>query len=410
MNARTSAAALPARSGRWVYAIVFAAMVVRAVLATLRRLTPDEAYYLCAARRGALAWPIPDHPPAIGALLATADHLFPGPIELRVRLVSIVLQAVTALGVARLAAELAPRRGADPLVAATVAAALATWMLLPTAGGLIATPDAPLLAALAWLLVATFRQQRSALDDFAALGLTAIALASKVSALALVAPLALHAAATRDGRRVLTLVCGAALGLAFALPSLRMQLAHAIGLGPAVTAPNVGPLPALGALLASQLALWTPPVVWIALRASRRLPRAIAFACAVLVGALVLSAIVSGRAPEPNWIAPAALPLLAIAAVDLSVATRSSRRVVLAIAVLPTVAAIALWIAPPILPAGRDPLARAPHGDAPLPSEIPPYGVAAWRCVYASRCADIDAIFVGYDVALTPMRERAPIR
>src|SRR5262245_37697482 len=78
---------------RLAFASIGLAALARAIVAPMRLLSPDEAYYLCAARRG---WPIVDHPPLLGWLLAAFDRM--GPVELRVRLVAILLQAITALG------------------------------------------------------------------------------------------------------------------------------------------------------------------------------------------------------------------------------------------------------------------------------------------------------------------------
>jgi hypothetical protein len=102
MDPEAADSARSAPSRRWprhVWAIFALAALVALAFSPLRHLSPDEAYYLCASRA---RWPIDDHPPLLGLLLAAAEAL-PGPIELRVRLVSIVLAVATALGVIRLA-------------------------------------------------------------------------------------------------------------------------------------------------------------------------------------------------------------------------------------------------------------------------------------------------------------------
>jgi hypothetical protein len=379
-----------------VWAIFALAALVALAFSPLRHLSPDEAYYLCASRA---RWPIDDHPPLLGLLLAAAEAL-PGPIELRVRLVSIVLAVATALGVTRLAT-LGARR---PAQAATSGAVLGAFGILPMAGALIATPDAPMLAALAWLLVVTaddgprapgFRPMLAGL-------LACVATLSKVSALALTLPLAIdliRRPATRATAQ--TIALGTLAALPFARHSLVVQASHALGLGPAVSAPEVGALAALGALLLGQVLLYGPAVVPFAARPSSNepVPRGAWIGAGLLGAAAIASAIVSGRPPEPNWLAPAGLLVLARAARALGDASPQMRAWVLGSAVAPTVVALALWASPrSYFHAGRDPLSRvSPRRASPMtaaiPRDAPRYARGALACVYLQSCVEIRTIF-----------------
>jgi hypothetical protein len=385
------------------------AAAVRLVLAPMRILSPDEAYYLCAARRGPTPWPIVDHPPLLGAYLALADRIVPCPIELRVRLVAIALQVVTALGVAQLAHALGEL---DDAGAArdrwALGAVLGTWGLLPMAGGLLATPDAPLLAPLSWLLaltcapaVAPRLHTRACL-----LVLAALSVAAKASALPFVAVVAAAQVWRGDRGRGIALAIGALLATPLALPSLRAQSEHLLGRGGMVFAPHVGPLAAAGAFVVGQLLLLGPAVVVVwAMTSKRASSRALRIApglslatAGVLVVALA-SALVSGRPPEPNWTAPAAVLVFAVTAVGIARMKRLARSVVLGVTIAPTVVALVLWsMRESPLPAHADPLARLPHSDA-TPSFTgaatdpePRYARPSWRCVYKNDCAEIDAI------------------
>jgi hypothetical protein len=379
-------------------AIASLAALVALACAPLRHLSPDEAYYLCASRA---RWPIDDHPPLLGLLLTAADAL-PGPIELRVRLVSIALAFATALGLARISAS----GSRAPAHAATAGAVLGALGLLPMAGALIATPDAPMLAALAWLLVVTAEDGApgGGFRPMLAGVLACAATLSKVSALALTLPLAIdliRRPATRATAQ--TIALGTLAALPFARRSLVVQAAHVAGLGPAVSAPEVGALAALGALLLGQVFLYGPAVVPFAARRATSpdpIPRGAWIGAGLLAAAAIASAVVSGRPPEPNWLAPAGLLLLARAARALGDASPRTRGWVLGSAVAPTVVALALWASPrSYFPAGRDPLARvSPRATSPMtaavPADAPRYARAALACVYLQSCVEIRTIFM----------------
>jgi len=373
-----------ARPERLAIVALACALIVRLALAPMRRLSFDEAYYLCASRNG---WPIDDHPKMLGALLTIADRFVPGPIELRVRLVANVLQVVTALGIARLAAHFQPR-------ARLLAIALGTFGILPTAAGLLTTPDAPLLASMAWLFALYVEDRRE--HDLSLGVLAAFAVLSKVVAIPLVLVLVVRDLRARSLRRALFLATGVALAIPVAWPSLRFQLGHALGQGPAASAPHVGPVLALLALVVGQLALHSPPIVILGIGARRLLAsKAVWWSALLLLVLVVLSALVSGRPPEPNWLAPAAIPLLAAAALAL----RDSRhtRWILPLYVAPAMLAVAVWISP----FDRGPFAVVPR-TIPTTSDprLPPYAFPSWRCVYGDDCTEIRAIFNRSEVRL----------
>lgn len=372
------------------------ATMVRLTVAPLRALSADEAYYLCAARRGHGAWPIEDHPPLLGAFLALADRLVPGPIELRVRAVAALLAVVTALGVGRLASLLAApdRREQSRWLAILVA----TWGLMPMVGGLIATPDAPLLAASAWLFAFSAERDDRLVDDGCRAALSALVVASKAIGAPIVLILAIAEVVRGRPRRAVALLLGALVAAPLALTSTIAQARHAVGLGPLVGAPYVGPLAALFALAIGQLFLWSPPLVVQAFRKATRatLPRPLAAVCAGIALMVLASALIAGRPPEPNWTAPAALALLAATAVTLVDAQATWRHVVVAVAIAPTLLALSLWSTPrSLLP--NDPLERTPPRARLDPTRAETrYGAAAWRCLYRDECTDIDTIFNAY--------------
>lgn len=369
------------------------AAAARLSLAPLRILSPDEAYYLCAARSG---WPIVDHPPLLGALLTLTDRL-PLPLETRVRVVAVVLQTATALLIGLLAAEgsegAGDEAGEDRARRFTFAVFLSTWGLMPWVAGLITTPDAPLLAATAGALLFARRRARVGL-----LLCVALAVSAKATGLLVAGALALDLRA-RDRVGAAVALLGGLLVAPLAWPSLVAQVGHALGRGGLVSAPFIGRPAALGALLGGVLLLFGPAACWLAYRGRDRLG-SLPGATPLVVGlsaATVASALVSGRAPEPNWIAPAFVPLFAIAV--------PRAGALLALHVAPAVVGIVAWLtfgsALP-LSAARDPLARLPlRGHQPADSlALPPYARPAWACLYEEDCRRIRVIFSSYNLTL----------
>ena len=392
----------PARAGwPWTAALVVAAAIpLHVALALGTDLSPDEAYYLCAARRGGAVPDLVDHPPLLPWLLRLGDHLG-GSIELRVRLWAILFAAATGLAVVALARRFGARREG-----ALVAAWVGSWALLPTAGGFVTTPDGAALFAVAVALLAVGRPR----------GLPIAAAALFVGALAkvVVLPIALvlalvELASLGDRRarvaRAAALLAGPALALPLLGPSLRFQLHHAFA---QTASSGWSPTLALGAVVAAvaaQALLWSPPVLWLGWRAlplASQGPRAVAFS---LSGLVLISALVRGVPPEPNWWAPAALIVVAAASVGADALTRRARVALILAVVAPTLVAAAHTFRPFLpLPQAVDPTARL-HGWSrdlePLHAPgVGAYGPAAERCVYKNDCNEIDSYFNHLDAHL----------
>jgi 4-amino-4-deoxy-L-arabinose transferase-like glycosyltransferase len=376
--------------------IVAAAVPLHVALALGTELSPDEAYYLCAARRGGLVPDLVDHPPLLPWLLRLGDHLG-GPIELRVRLWAILFSAATGVAVIALARRFGARREG-----VLVATWVGSWALLPTAGGFITTPDGAALLAVAVALLALASERPR--------GLAAAGGALFVGALAkvVVLPIALVLAAAElrtgaaDRRRALrragALLIGPTLALPLLGPSLRFQLHHAFT---QTATAGWSPALALGALLAAisaQALLWSPPILWLGGRALPRVPlgpRAVAIA---LTGLVLVSALARGVPPEPNWWAPAALVLVAAAAIGADALTPRARRGVILAVLVPTLVAAAHTVRPFLpLREAADPTARLHgwhHGPEPIHAPgVGAYGPAAERCVYRNDCAEIESYF-----------------
>jgi len=373
------------RAAKVSVALAFAA---RLILAPDRLLSPDEAYYLCAARKPSFRWPIVDHPPLLGWLLAAFDRLG-GPIELRVRVVAALLQVVTALAIAATAEALEPG-------AYAWAAFLATWGLMSWVSGLIATPDAPLLAVTAVLVYVATRDRP---QWPALLALSFLAVAAKVTGLVVVIAVA---ASLPLAARIAT-IAGGALAIPLARASLHAQVAHALGRGDLVSAPRVGAFAALLALIVGAVVLYGPAVAYLGVRGRAhltRVPGGVALAVSLLALASA-SAVISGRPPEPNWIAPALVPILIAGAIAATGLTSRARRSLELVHLLPAMLAIGLWAARDLLPARLDPLARVPRDrDRAEAHPLPPYARPAWSCVYDHRCDEIEAIFKHSELTL----------
>jgi hypothetical protein len=375
-------------------AVVLAAIPVHVWAATCTELSPDEAYYLASARFG----DVPDHPPLLPWMLAALDTMSWPSLELRIRLPAIVLSALVAIGIAWLTRDLErrcrrPESGESS--AALLAAVFATWLPIPMAGGFIATPDAPamlaVVASLGWASDEAPSPRRSALTAC----LVAIGALSKVVVIPVAILAAVLAPARRESRgswdRALWL-----LPLAFVAPllgpSLRFQVHHAFGIGPAWSASGV--LVAALATLVGSFLLWCPPVVVAGLGRIRQLPSVYPATFALIAALLLGSTLVRAAPPELNWWAPAAVPLIVAGSVEIGKLRARSRYACVALAVVPTIVALTHATRPWLhIPRTIDPTARL-HGwragrpplDAPGLGE---YAAPAERCAYQSTCDDI---------------------
>lgn len=128
--------------------ILAAASALRLLLAAIVPLFPDEAYYWDWSRH--LAGGYFDHPPMIAWLIAGGTALF-GETPFGVRFLPVLAGSSGGLALA-----LATRSLAGDHAARYVALAFSV-LPLAAAGLVIATPDAPLLAALCWTLFALVR-------------------------------------------------------------------------------------------------------------------------------------------------------------------------------------------------------------------------------------------------------------
>ena len=404
---RSPASAIMARA--WL--VIGVSIVAHLCMAPLRRLTFDEAYYACAAVRG-VPWPIPHHPPLLGILLRMASHASSLPIELRVRVVPIVLSAVTALGVARLAALIAPAHlRAESFLAG---AALASWGLMSLAGGVQATPEAPMLASLVWLFcvaTSTLRGLRREIAVPALALLSACALASKMSALPCLAAVAVALFWRRSRSGAAAVALGAVAALPYGITSLLGQGAHALGRGPWVTTSHVGVGTSLAITATAVFLLFSPVALVVGVRSREALAKIPGGAgSAVLIAlAIVVSAVASGRPPEVHWFAPATLPLYAAAAPAFAGMATHVRVSAIASHVVPALLGLLVWCVPSsAIDRGSDFFVTAPHvATSPVDSElewadgatqvrhIPRYGMSSWHCLYTKRCDDLERVLGG---------------
>ncbi|MGB5676138.1 MAG: glycosyltransferase family 39 protein, partial [Gemmatimonadota bacterium] len=240
-NDRSIAGEDESRAWRLALVVVLASVAVRLVLAGLVPLFPDETYYWEWSRRPAPSYF--DHPPAISAVIAFGTALF-GDTRIGVRFGAILLSLLGSLAVIALARRLGGGR------AALVAAIALAVMPMAAAGLLLATPDAPLLAAFAvgtWALVRAVEKEPGSMAEigwWCATGLAlGAALLSKYTAVLLPAGAALgFVLDPRLRRRLLTPGpwIGVGLGLAafspvimwnaeLGWPSFAFQLDHGLG-------------------------------------------------------------------------------------------------------------------------------------------------------------------------------------
>lgn len=164
---------------RQAISITIIATALRMALAASLPLVADEAYYWEWSRN--LAFGYFDHPPAIAWLVAGGRAVF-GDVPLGVRFFAVLCGAFTGFAISDIADRLAGPR----------AARFAALLLAATPfsiGFILATPDAPLLAAVAMTLMFVLRaigseaSAREALFNWIAAGLMiGLAMASKFTA------------------------------------------------------------------------------------------------------------------------------------------------------------------------------------------------------------------------------------
>ncbi len=157
--------ALPPRDTRWSLAVwvVSIAAVVRGVFAALLPAFPDEAYYWSWSRH--LADGYFDHPP-IGALLIRFGDGVLGVFGLSNTPIAIRVGTIVVGWLAALATIATARRLAGD-AAALRASVILSVLPLAAAGLVLATPDAPVLAAIAATLYCVVRALESAVGSAA---------------------------------------------------------------------------------------------------------------------------------------------------------------------------------------------------------------------------------------------------
>jgi 4-amino-4-deoxy-L-arabinose transferase-like glycosyltransferase len=358
--------------------IIGAAALLRLVMAAIVPIVPDEAYYWEWSRH--LAAGYFDHPPMI-AVIIRAGTLIAGDTAFGVRCVAVLIGTLATVA----AVALAQRFGG--VVAARRAAWAVLAMPLAGAGLVLATPDVPLLAALACGLLAVDYALTSGRSLFwwmvagFALG---CGLDSKYTAVLFGAGIALALLLRRDLRSQWTkpgpYVAIVVAAIVF-LPvvfwnahhgwiSFRFQLQH--GLVPK------GHSTVLGrelSLLGGQFGLVSPIlfvlIVCAVARALRRGEQTRAFVVAVVATFLAAFFVYSAtrRSVEPNWLAPAVLAGTIVWAAQRATITQWEK----AGLVLGTILVAGIYVQVIIpwlpLPARRDPTAQG-AGWASLAREI----------------------------------------
>ena len=218
-----------ARLWRLALLVVLGAAVLRLLLSFLVPLFPDETYYWEWSRRPAASYF--DHPPGIASLIGLGTSIF-GDTRAGIRFGPALAALVGSLALVFTAR----RISGDG--AALVTAAVLACMPLATAGLVVATPDAPLLAAVAiglWAVVRAVERAPGSMSEIAGW---------------CVAGLAMGAAMLSKYTAVL-LPAGVALGFALD-PRLRSRL---LSFGPWI---GVG----LGVAAFSPVIMWNARLGW----------------------------------------------------------------------------------------------------------------------------------------------------
>jgi 4-amino-4-deoxy-L-arabinose transferase-like glycosyltransferase len=355
------------RDLRIAFLIVTVAALVRLAMAAVVPVVPDEAYYWEWSRH--LAAGYFDHPPAI-ALLIRAGTALAGDTPFGLRLVVNIAGYVATIAAILLAYRLG--QGTAARRTAWVVAA----MPLAGAGLVLATPDVPLLAAVAVALLALDLALAAPAPPAslawwgvagAAMGL---ALDAKYTAALIGAGVVIaligHPGLRAEWRRPGVYVACAIAALLF-LPvvrwnaahdwvSFRFQLQHGL-----VPKGRSGPLARELSLLGGQILLVSPLlfvglVLAVAGAFRREAPRRalLATVATFVAGFFLWSAL--RRSVEPNWLAPAVLTAAVVYATG---ARPRWERAAIGLGVVMVIAIYVQVLAPFLpFPAGRDPSAQ----------------------------------------------------
>ena len=319
-----------ARLWRLALVVVLGAAALRLFLSSLAPLFPDETYYWEWSRRPAASYF--DHPPGIAALIGFGTSLL-GDTRAGVRLGPALAGLVGSLALVFTARRIGGGR------AALVTAAALACMPLAAAGLVLATPDAPLLAAIAvalWAVIRAVEREPGSMSEIAwwcVAGLAVgAAMLSKYTAVLLPAGVALGFALDprlRPRLRTFGPWIGVGLGVAafspvimwnarLGWPSFAFQARHGLeakGVEPGVLSILFNALRNEAELLGGQLGLVSPILfLLIAIAVLLALGEALAGrgderrsvlagVAITAYGVFALSAL--KRAVEANWPAPA---------------------------------------------------------------------------------------------------------
>ncbi len=335
-----------------------AVLGLRLVLAASLPLVDDEAYYWTWSRQLDLGYF--DHPPAI-AWLIRAGTIFLGDTELGVRLVPVLAGVVSA-------ALLLPF-ARDPLRFALLVAGIPLYAL----GGVVATPDVPLL--LGWALALRGALSRQWLVLGLGIGVAGLGKYTGYGLWPLVAAWVLYA-------RAWTLLPGLLLGPLFWTPNLYWNATHdwaslAFQLGHGLDRPPAGAL----AFFAAQVGLAGPLFFLVFLAWAARRPRgddALLWLTSLPVVAFFTWAATRGSG-EANWAAAAYLSAaLGLARVDGRLARASWIAAGTGLALCSLVVA---HLVDPLVPIKNDPVARLGRG-VEMARSVQAWGIEP---VYTSR-------------------------
>jgi 4-amino-4-deoxy-L-arabinose transferase-like glycosyltransferase len=362
--------------------VVSAAAVVRLVFAALIPLLPDEAYYWEWSRR--LAPGYFDHPYGIALLIRAGDFLL-SPFGMSATPFSVRLGPVLAGWAASLATVAIADRVGGP--AAAMRAALIMCVLpLAAAGLVLATPDAPLLAATAVAIYCVVRALESPIGSSTSLrwwiwtGVAlGVAFSSKYTSillpvavvLAVLSRTELRARLREPGPYVACVVAALVFTPVLVWNSSHGWISFVFQLRHGLSAPQGSALLAAwkheGDFFGGQAAL-ASPILFIMMaiavgRALRRGESSVRFTLAMLAlvsFAFFIYSAVRQRV-EPNWPAPAYIPAIVLVATG-SWSTRGFKWLKIGggLAALMSVVIYAQALVPilPIKPS-KDPIARA---------------------------------------------------
>lgn len=356
-------------------AVTLAAGALRLIVAAFTPLFPDETYYWEYSRH--LAAGYFDHPPLVALAVKSGAALF-GATALGVRFGPVVLGTIGALLLAATARRLAGGEAAVWMAAAFAAMPLASGLVL-------ATPDAPLLAAAAATLYCVVRALQAPIGTRAPLawwcvGGVALGLAVSSKYTAVLLPLGLFAGLLASPLRPRLATPGPYVATAIAIAvfspvvlwnaasdwiSFRFQLGHGLGrVGGSALNRELELIGGQLGLLSPVLFLMCAIAVWRGIvRPREPLQRVLSVAAALVFAFFLYSA--TKRRVEANWPALAYLPALAVAVsfLDSERWMKWFRGGVWLAAILSAVVYVNAFVPVLPVPARRDPAARASGWD-----------------------------------------------